>query len=100
LPQATAYQPAGPSSRPAATTQPGRGPLALPLPPTPPDERGYHPADVARLVALLSDPAESPSSAAITGMRLNRMEAGQGYHAGAVDAMRAIWITELRRRGL
>jgi hypothetical protein len=55
---------------------------------------------VARLVSLLNDPAESPSSAAITGMRLNRMEAGQGYHAGAVDAMRAIWITELRRRGL
>ncbi len=82
------------------TGTPGRGPLALPLPPTPPDERGYHPADVARLVALLKEPSEPPSSAAITGMRLNRMDVGQGYHAGAVDAMRAIWITELRRRGL
>lgn len=96
-----------PSFRPANAQQqqqppptPGRGPLALPLPPTPPDERGYHPADVARLVALLKEPSEPPSSAAITGMRLNRMEVGQGYHAGAVDAMRAIWITELRRRGL
>ncbi len=79
---------------------PGRGPLALPLPPTPPTERGYHPADVARLVALLTEPTEPPSSAAITGIRMNRMDVGQGYHAGAVDAMRAIWITELRRRNL
>lgn len=93
-----------PSGWPGGTQQPpamaGRGPLALPLPPTPPNERGYHPADVARLVALLKEPSEPPSSAAITGMRLNRMDVGQGYHAGAVDAMRAIWITELRRRGL
>lgn len=92
------------AARPAGTQPPpptpGRGPLTLPLPPTPPDERGYHPADVARLVALLTEPTEPPSSAAITGMRMNRMDVGHGYHAGAVDAMRAIWITELRRRGL
>jgi hypothetical protein len=74
----------------------GETPLALPLPPAPPDERGYAPGDVARLVAFL---AGSPDAGQLAGFTLARTaDAGQGYHARAVDAVRQAWLDELARR--
>lgn len=79
--------------------------LALPLPPAPPGERGYRPGDVERLVKLLADavtdPGEGPGPDDIAAVKLSRtFFIGQGYHAGAVEALRLAWVNELRRREL
>jgi hypothetical protein len=79
--------------------------LALPLPPAPPGERGYRPGDVERLVTLLADavvdPGDGPGADDIAGLKLSRtFFIGQGYHAGAVEALRLAWVNELRRRQL
>lgn len=78
--------------------------LALPLPPAPPGERGYRPGDVERLMkvlaAMLDDP-DSPDPAQLANLKLTRtFFVGQGYHAGAVDALRQAWLDELNRRAL
>lgn len=79
--------------------------LALPLPPAPPGERGYRPGDVERLVKLLAraiaDTEDGPRPDDLTGVKLSRtFFIGQGYHIGAVEALRAAWVSELRRREL
>ncbi|MPZ84688.1 MAG: hypothetical protein GEV28_31615 [Actinophytocola sp.] len=79
--------------------------LALPLPPAPPGERGYRPGDVERLVKLLADavtdPGDGPGPDDIAGVKLSRtFFIGQGYHSGAVEALRLAWVNELRRRQL
>lgn len=79
--------------------------LALPLPPAPPSERGYRPGDVERLVNLLADAItatdDGPRPDDIAGIKLSRtFFIGQGYHIGAVEALRAAWVNELRRREL
>jgi hypothetical protein len=79
--------------------------LALPLPPAPPGERGYRPGDVERLVKLLADAIVSdddgPRPDDIAGLKLSRtFFIGQGYHIGAVEALRLAWVNELRRREL
>jgi hypothetical protein len=79
--------------------------LALPLPPAPPSERGYRPGDVERLVNLLADAItateDGPRPDDIAGVKLSRtFFIGQGYHIGAVEALRAAWVNELRRREL
>jgi hypothetical protein len=76
--------------------------LVLPLPPAPPGERGYRPGDVERLVqvlaALLADP-ESAGPDELVTLKLSRtFFVGQGYHVGAVDAVRQAWVDELQRR--
>jgi hypothetical protein len=79
--------------------------LSLPLPPAPPTERGYRPGDVERLVNLLADAItatdDGPRPDDISGVKLSRtFFIGQGYHIGAVEALRAAWVNELRRREL
>jgi hypothetical protein len=78
--------------------------LALPLPPAPPGERGYRPGDVERLMQLLTavlDSPEAPDPAELAELKLSRtFFVGQGYHAGAVDALRQAWLDELTRRAL
>jgi hypothetical protein len=79
--------------------------LALPLPPAPPSERGYRPGDVERLVNLLAEAITAtddvPRPDDIAGIKLSRtFFIGQGYHIGAVEALRAAWVNELRRREL
>ncbi len=79
--------------------------LALPLPPAPPGERGYRPGDVERLVKLLatamSDDEEGLRPDDLAKLKLSRtFFIGQGYHTGAVEALRAAWVNELRRREL
>lgn len=78
--------------------------LALPLPPAPPGERGYRPGDVERLMTLLTAAAtdpDGPRAEDIAGLKLSRtFFIGQGYHAGAVEALRLAWVSELRRREL
>ncbi|WP_084467535.1 DivIVA domain-containing protein [Actinokineospora inagensis] len=75
----------------------------LPLPPAPPGTRGYHPTDVERLAHLLDRAANEhdggPTVDQIESARLGLSAyPGQGYHPAAVDALKAAWITELRRR--
>ena len=78
--------------------------LALPLPPAPPGERGYRPGDVERLMTLLTTAAtdpDGPRAEDIAKLKLSRtFFIGQGYHAGAVEALRLAWVSELRRREL
>jgi hypothetical protein len=79
--------------------------LALPLPPAPPGERGYRPGDVERLVNLLADAIadaeDGPRPDDLAGLKLSRtFFIGQGYHIGAVEALRLAWVNELRRREL
>ncbi|MGH3880367.1 MAG: hypothetical protein ACRDSK_25375, partial [Actinophytocola sp.] len=79
--------------------------LTLPLPPAPPGERGYRPGDVQRLVALLADAIadveNGPRPDEVAGLKLSRtFFIGQGYHIGAVEALRAAWVSELKRREL
>jgi hypothetical protein len=79
--------------------------LALPLPPAPPGERGYRPGDLERLVNLLADAIadveDGPGPDDIAGLKLSRtFFIGQGYHIGAVEALRLAWVNELRRREL
>lgn len=79
--------------------------LALPLPPAPPGERGYRPGDVERMVDLLADAIanteDGPRPDDISGIKLSRtFFIGQGYHIGAVEALRVAWVNELRRREL
>ncbi|GAB3445934.1 hypothetical protein GCM10027436_35800 [Actinophytocola sediminis] len=78
--------------------------LALPLPPAPPGERGYRPGDVERLMTMLitaaTDP-DGPRADDIATLKLSRtFFIGQGYHAGAIEALRLAWVSELRRREL
>jgi len=78
--------------------------LTLPLPPPPPGERGYRPGDVERLMTVLAgaltDP-DGPRAEEVAGLKLSRtFFIGQGYHVGAVEALRLAWVTELRRREL
>ncbi|RLK59540.1 MULTISPECIES: DivIVA domain-containing protein [Actinokineospora] len=75
----------------------------LPLPPAPPGTRGYHPTDVERLAHLLDRAANEhgagPSADQVENLRLGLSAyPGQGYHPAAVDAIKAAWLTELRRR--
>jgi hypothetical protein len=79
--------------------------LALPLPPAPPGERGYRPGDVDKLVNLLADAIaaaeDGPRPDDIAGVKLSRtFFIGQGYHIGAVEALRSAWVNELKRREL
>jgi len=76
--------------------------LGLPLPPAPPGERGYRPGDVERLVQLLAGMLGDPEAGGadeVAALKLSRtFFVGQGYHVGAVDAVRQAWVDELRRR--
>jgi hypothetical protein len=78
--------------------------LALPIPPAPPGERGYRPGAVEQFLQLLDAILDQPDSHKLD--ELARLEltrtfsAGQGYHAGAVDALRRVWLDELARRSL
>jgi hypothetical protein len=79
--------------------------LTLPLPPAPPGERGYRPGDVQRLVGLLADAIadveDGPRPDEVAKLKLSRtFFIGQGYHIGAVEALRAAWVSELKRREL
>jgi hypothetical protein len=79
--------------------------LALPLPPAPPGERGYRPGDVEKLINLLADALDDtddgPRPDDLAGLKLSRtFFIGQGYHIGAVEALRSAWISELKRREL
>ena len=78
--------------------------LALPLPPAPPSERGYRPGDIDRLMTLLAEAItqpDGPRAEEIANLKLSRtFFIGQGYHVGAVEALRLAWVTELRRREL
>jgi hypothetical protein len=50
------------------------------------------------LAAALADPA-SPDPDQLANLKLSRtFFVGQGYHAGAVDALRQAWLDELIRR--
>ncbi|MGQ0840760.1 DivIVA domain-containing protein [Actinokineospora sp.] len=75
----------------------------LPLPPSPPGERGYRPADVDKLARLLAraaaDYSSAPTVAEVAAVRLGlTFFVGQGYHQGTVDAVIDAWTAELRRR--
>lgn len=73
--------------------------LVLPIPPAPPGERGYRPGDVERLMTLLAASLDEPDPDALTNLRLSRtFFVGQGYHVGAVDALRQAWLDEIVRR--
>jgi hypothetical protein len=79
--------------------------LALPLPPAPPGERGYRPGDVEKLINLLADALDGtddgPRPDDLAGLKLSRtFFIGQGYHIGAVEALRSAWVSELKRREL
>ena len=79
--------------------------LTLPLPPAPPGERGYRPGDVEKLVKVLAEAImnadDGPRPDDIAGLKLSRtFFIGQGYHIGAVEALRLAWVNELRRREL
>ena len=50
------------------------------------------------LSAMLADP-ESAGPDEFASLKLSRtFFVGQGYHVGAVDAVRQAWVDELRRR--
>ncbi|GAA2970363.1 DivIVA domain-containing protein [Actinokineospora diospyrosa] len=75
----------------------------LPLPPAPPGTRGYHPTDVERLAHLLDRAANEhgagPTAEQVEGLRIGLSAyPGQGYHPGAVDAIKDAWLAVLRRR--
>jgi hypothetical protein len=76
--------------------------LTLPLPPAPPGARGYRPGDVerlARLLAAAADQVDGPTAGQLMTLKLHKtFFNGQGYHTGAVDALLAAWIEELRNR--
>jgi DivIVA domain-containing protein len=91
-----------PLAEPIEHTEPPADLLALPLPPAPPGARGYRVGDVEKLARLLVDAIEQvdgPTSADLMTAKLNRtFFNGQGYHTGAVDALLAAWVDELRHR--
>jgi DivIVA domain-containing protein len=91
-----------PLAEPIEHTEPPADLLALPLPPAPPGARGYRVGDVEKLARLLADAIEQvdgPTSADLMTAKLNRtFFNGQGYHTGAVDALLAAWVDELRHR--
>ncbi|UVS76949.1 DivIVA domain-containing protein [Actinokineospora sp. UTMC 2448] len=75
----------------------------LPLPPAPPNVRGYRPDDVDRLSRLLTaaakDPANAPTAAQLAQLRLTLTPlVGQGYDPRTVDALVDAWTLDLRRR--
>jgi hypothetical protein len=52
------------------------------------------------LTAAVTDP-DGPRADDIATLKLSRtFFIGQGYHAGAIEALRLAWISELRRREL
>jgi hypothetical protein len=54
-----------------------------------------------KLLAAALDAPESPDPDSLTGLKLSRtFFVGQGYHVGAVDAVKGAWLNELRRRAL
>jgi DivIVA domain-containing protein len=91
-----------PLTEPVEHAEPPADLLALPLPPAPPGARGYRVGDVEKLARLLAEAVEQvdgPTSADLMTAKLNRtFFNGQGYHTGAVDALLAAWVDELRHR--
>jgi hypothetical protein len=50
------------------------------------------------LTAILDNP-DAPDPGELASVKLSRtFFVGQGYHAGAVDALRQAWVDELNRR--
>lgn len=74
-------------------TRPAPDLLTLPIPPAPPGEPGYEPADVERLARLL---AGDPTADQLAALELTRTT--RGYHTATVDALRSAWVVWLRSR--
>jgi hypothetical protein len=54
-----------------------------------------------KLLAYALDNPDVPEPDALAGLKLSRtFFVGQGYHVAVVDAVRAAWLDELRRRAL
>jgi hypothetical protein len=54
-----------------------------------------------RLLADMLASPDAPDPGALADLKLSRtFFVGQGYHVGAVDAVRAAWLEELDRRAL
>lgn len=52
-----------------------------------------------KLLAVTLDDPDSPDPDQLANLRLSRtFFVGQGYHVGAVDALRRAWLDELTRR--
>lgn len=54
-----------------------------------------------KLLADTLDSTDAPDPGALADLKLSRtFFVGQGYHVGAVDAVRTAWLEELHRRAL